>query len=278
MRTLRLTIDDQDLDMSDAKVNYTRTNPMFEIVGSHTLPFKIIRNDQNDQIMKSNSPAALTWLKRYSSTLNIGPFQIPGEFIRMTTNDLFHEGYFTSGISTFREMVRGVKLSDIDYTETIPGNAITRYTDTLTSAANSSYPTYKYTCFPMLVPSYYDHKFSYNDTINPWSYFTYSGGGGRFYPYEDQEESSSLYAPSFYLNWVIQKLFDDYGYVLESNALYDDTELRTLVIANFNTKGEFGNREYDYELILSTDSRSYLILHSLLMRSPRWSISKETPR
>lgn len=249
MRTLRFTINSQDIDMSDTKVNYSRTNPLFETVGSYTLPFKFVRNPLNDSIMQSSSASDLVWLQRYNASVFIGPVEIKGEFIRQTTNDQFHEGYFTSGNSTFRDTVKGTKLSDIDYTETIDAGVGT-YHDELTLAAASSYPTYNYTCFPMLMPNYYKEGSSaIFGVINLWFYDPLLPQGGKFIDTVGIDPENKLpFAPSFYLCFVIEKIFSEYGYVINTNELYDDAELRTLVIANYNTVGSEGDGGGDYLL------------------------------
>lgn len=247
MQTLRFSINGQDLDMGKTRVRYSRNNPMFEELGSHTLPFKILRNLHNEAILKSNNAAFVSPINKLDAILHIGPVQLRGELVKQSSNDLYYDCYFTTGNSTFRAKVRNVNMNDLDYTEVIPGSGSVSFTDALTASAYSSYPTYNYTCFPILAPNYYNESpWTYNAMINPWSYHPTNPSLVGFYP-STSRGLDLLYAPTFYLCFVIQKIFDLFGYSIANNDILDNTELKTLVIPNFNTQGKVDTtfRQYD---------------------------------
>ena len=251
MKDLRFLINGSEIDMGNNTMVFTYKNPMFEEIGSHSLPLQIPRKRHNDGILKTFHSGSASLSSRYSAQLYIGALPFQGEFVLSSINDRYYEGHFTTGNSTFRDMVKEVKLSDLDYTEVIYGTETVSFTDALTAAAKSSYPTHNYTCFPMLDPQYYEQDpFAYNAMINPWSYHPTNPDLEAFYA-SSSRNLTLLYAPSFYLCFVIKKVFDAFGYAIETNEFYDDSELRTLVVVNFNTLGEVDTTYRQYDLKFS---------------------------
>lgn len=243
----RLIIDGSALDMSDAKINLTLKNPMFEEVGSYSLPFTCPRTKRNEAILKLHNPAFHSNDNRIDAVIYIGPVPIYGELVITEVDDYNYETYFTTGNSHFRTKVKEVLLSDLEYTEEIAGNASLSFTEALTDAAESSYPTFNYTCFPMLVPEYHNVEvWDFYKIINRWSAHSSDSSKTKFYA-ATSYDLTTMFAPSFYLCFVIQKIFDYYGYTIETNEIYADAELRTLVVVNFNTQGIKDDtlRQYD---------------------------------
>ncbi|MDA3821738.1 MAG: hypothetical protein PF450_03870 [Bacteroidales bacterium] len=249
--TNRIQIGNKDLDVGSAKVSFKRTNPMFEEVGSYTLPFDIPRTKWNEEVLKLNDIAAFSIINTYDTTIYIGPIPIYGQLVITKVYNKYYEAHFYAGNSTFRTKVKDINLSDLDYTELIAGSISVSFTDELNAAALSSFPTYNYTCFPMLAPNYYqENPFVFNPMMNPWTYDPSDPEKYGFFS-SSTRGMELLFAPSFYLCFVIRKVFDLFGYVIESDDFYNDAELRTLVIANFNTQGENDTTFREYELKFS---------------------------
>ncbi|MCK5134889.1 MAG: hypothetical protein KAR19_03815 [Bacteroidales bacterium] len=247
MKNIRFVINGSAVDMGNGSMSFQYNNPMFGDVGSHSLPIPVPRNKKNDAVLNTFHPGSIAPTKRFPAQLFIGALPFQGEFVLSSITEKYYEGHFTTGNSTFRDLVTDVKLSDIDYTEEIAGSSTVSFTVALEAAARSSHPTYNYTCFPMLAPNYYDgNPFAYSLIINPWGYHNVPGLEG-FIAYNGRD-LGLIYAPSFYLCFVIQKIFDTYGYTIESNDIYDDTEMRTLVIPNFNTLGIVDSTYLQYDL------------------------------
>jgi hypothetical protein len=247
----RLTVSGENLDLGDARISIRRTNPMFEDVGSYSLPFSIPRTKRNEQILKLNNAAIHSGTRSFDAIIYVGPIPIYGELVITDVYESVYETYFTTGNSTFRSKVQNIMLNDLDYTEEIEGSAVLSFTEALTTAAKSSYPTYNYTCFPMMAPDYYDTDvFFRTPLINPWSYNQNYPDQAKFVE-SGVRSFEHMYAPSFYLCFVIQKIFDLFGYSIENNEIYDDAELRTLVIANVNTLGLTDTTFKQYDLKFS---------------------------
>lgn len=238
---LRFEIEGKIVELGSTVISHRMNNPMFEDVGSYSLPFTIPATNYNKSILNRNT-------RTYSATVFIGAWPIYGAYIMETSDDDIFEGYFTTGNSVFRSKVDGVLLSDLSHTEIIPGSASLSFTEALTAAANSSFPTYNYTCFPMLNPEYYNEDpFTRHQVINAWTFDPENTDADRFWNFHSLDVER-LFAPSFYLVFVLQRLFSEYGYSIESNAILDDTELKTLVIPNMNTKGPLSSTMQNYEL------------------------------
>jgi len=233
------------MDMGNVTMPLQLKNPMFEAVGSHSLPIKIQRTRRNDLILKIQHPGTLSATKRFPAQLYLGALPLNGEFIISTITSKYYEGHYTTGNSTFRSLVADKKLTDVSYTEEITGSSSVSFTDALEVAARSSYPTHKYTCFPMLAPEYYDDQaFTNPFMINPWTWSSAPLLEG--FVDSQNNDLKVAYAPSFYLCFVLQQVFESFGYTIEVNDIYDDTEMRTLVVPSMNTKGIVNTRQqYD---------------------------------
>lgn len=246
MKNIRFVIDGIDMQMGNDSMSLQLNNPMFKEVGSHSLPLKVPSNPHNDIALEGFHPGATTSLSRFPAKLLLGAVPYYGEFIASKRNDQYYEGYFTTGNSTFRDAVRGKKLTDIDYMESIIGPINGRFPEELNNAVVSSYPTFNYTCFPIRTPDFFKpYEFTYNTLMNPWSFehgVPASQGFVKDFP--------QRYAPSFYLCFVISEIFAQHGYALEENDLLDDSELNTLVVTNFNS-GYMGIVSQQYDLKFS---------------------------
>lgn len=245
MKNIRFVINGTTVDMGNGSMSFQHKNPMFENVGSHSLPIQVPRTKVNDDVLKTPT-------KRFPAQLFIGAMPFQGEFVLSDITDQSYVGHFTTGNSTFRDLVKDVKLTDIDYTEVIPGSSSVSFTDALELAARSSYPTYNYTCFPMLDHDYYNGNnfYDYSIRINPWFYSQSTPVAEGFWA-NIVYDSRLIYAPSFYLCFVIQKIFAELGYAIENNDIFNDTEMRTLVVANFYAKGGITKTYRQYDLTFS---------------------------
>jgi len=233
MKNIRFVISGREVEMGNSSMSFQLKNPMFEDVGSHSLPVQIPRTRNNENIIGIYHPGAYSQTTQYTAQLFIGALPYYGEFVLTDIKEDYYEGHFTTGNSVFRSIVKDVKLTDLDYTEVIAGSESVSFTDALNAAARSSYPTHNYTCFPMLVPKYYgDKEFVHELIMSGWGYWPELESGFR--PYAAFDENA-IFAPSFYLCFVIRRIFYIYGYSIENNAIADDAELSTLVVANYNT-------------------------------------------
>ncbi|MFH0756917.1 MAG: hypothetical protein V2B15_06505 [Bacteroidota bacterium] len=242
MKKLRFEINGVNMEMGSESMSLQLKNPMFEDIGSHSLPIKIPKTPNNDSAIKGFLSGALPSACRYPAKLFFGARQFVGEFVQTKSTRYLSEGYFTTGIATFRDIVSNKMLTDIDYTEEIIGPVDGYFPTKLNEAAAGSYPTYNYTCFPLRTPEFYNpYTVEYQTMMNPWSY---KQGDPSYQGF--MINYVQRYAPSFYLCFVISKVFETYGYVIESNAFLDDAELKTLVVTNFNSGYmAIATRQYD---------------------------------
>lgn len=246
MKNIRFVIAGIEMQMASESMSLQMNNPMFVDVGSHSLPLKISRTPHNDAALEGFHPGSLSTSMRFPAQLYLGARPFYGEWITSTRKDQFYEGHFTTGISTFRDAVRNKKLTDLDYTESISGPPSGFFPDELNNAAANTYPTYNYTCFPIRTPDFFDpYEETFNTMMNPWSFMHDNSdylGFVKNYP--------QRYAPSFYLCFVISKVFSEFGYAIESNDFYNDNELRTLAVTNINS-GYVGMVTEQYDLRFS---------------------------
>ncbi len=253
MRNIRFLIDGTEIEMGNNSLSLQLKNPMFEDVGSHSLPIKIPRTPSNDAVIKSFHPGIISSTVRFPAQLFIGPIPFQGECVLSSISEKYYEGHFTIGNATFRDIAKDVKLSDIDYTEIITGSTSVSFTDALETAARSSHPTHNYTCFPILDHSFYNgyNYYDYSILINPWTFNPFSNPATEGFFANIVYDSRLIYAPSFYLCFVIQKVFEEFGYTIENNDIYNDTEMRTLVIPNFYINGGMQKTYRQYDLTFS---------------------------
>jgi hypothetical protein len=241
----KIIVNNTSLDLGDAKVDFKRSNPMFETTGSYSLPFQIPRTKKNENVLQLKHVAVHERTISWECTIMIGPVPMYGKLVIKNGPKDYYECYFTTGDSTFRSQIKGVKLTDIDYTEEITGSGTVSFCAELELAARSSYPTYNYTCFPLRADEFFEDDPAYNIFINPWGFDSTTPANTGF-DADGDLQAQVPFAPSFYLCFVLQKIFDEYGYAIHTNEIYADAEMRTLVVVNVNTKGYFDTyRQYD---------------------------------
>jgi hypothetical protein len=213
------------------------TNPMFNEVGSHSIPFRIPASAHNLKVF--GFPGRV---ERYTEFKNRQyPMYIYAEGLHLLTGNLVItsadpstiECYFKSGNGDFWSAVRDTTLQDIDLGESptfaTPNDALAY----MNSSTTSKYPDMPFAMFPLVnygmskdfiedeIPNINSGAWRGVTMVNWWDPVNST--------FEIQWCSSS---PYMYLNYVIDKLFDTYGLTSVENFIAANPELRTLVLYN----------------------------------------------
>jgi hypothetical protein len=210
------------------------TNPMFNDVGSHSIPFRIPASAHNLKVF--GFPGRV---ERYTEFKNRQyPMYIYAEGLHLLTGNLVItsadpstiECYFKSGNGDFWSAVRDKTLQDIDLGESptfaTPNDALAY----MNSSTTSKYPEMPFAMFPLVN---YGMATSLNEDDVP----AQGWRGATMVNYWDPNASSfdlewSSISPFLYLNYVIDKLLETFGLSESERFLLQIPELHKLVLYN----------------------------------------------
>jgi hypothetical protein len=221
----------------DFSFSITLTNPMFNDVGSHSIPFSIPASGHNLKIF--GFPARI---ERYTEFKNKEyPFYIYAEGLHILTGMLVVtsavpdsiECYFKSGNGDFWSAIKGKYLTDIELGESPEFATMTDAELYMKQSTVKAYPEVPFAMFPLL--NYGMSKDFTEDEMTDATKGAWRGVTMVNYWYPPLQKFLLEYSsvtPFLYLNYVIEKLWDTFGYSTSNNFLRNDDELNRLVMYN----------------------------------------------
>jgi len=224
---INIEINNQLLDLyPNTEINYYLTNPMFSDIGNFTLPLKIANNKSNR--IKLNFPGRISNINNniadYEASIQARSLKLRGLLsVKETSNEEF-DAYYTDGIGEFNYLVENKYLTDIsadDY-EWDTKNEMDAY---LRDTINHIYPDRDFVCFPVQNINLFDGtsgedewKAHYN-SINAWDWTT-----------SNFRTAWQYHIPFFYISYIIEKLFNTFGYIMGRNPFRTIAEFRRLIV------------------------------------------------
>lgn len=226
----------------DFSFSITLTNPMFNDVGSHSIPFSLPASAHNLRIFGFPArPERYTELKNKQY-----PFYIFAEGLHILTGVLVVtsavpdaiECYFKSGNGEFWSAVKDKNLNSLDMGVSQEFANDDDAVDYLSDSTKNKYPDYPFVVFPVVNLGLakdltFDEAFAGTNgswrgitMVNYWDVDNNNINYGRLL-----SEWSSI-SPFLYLNFVLDKLFNTNGYDIIENFIRDNSELNTLVLYN----------------------------------------------
>jgi len=271
---LQIKIDGQFVDIfPDTKIKYVFNSPAFGtdlIMGDVSELINLPATGKNKAIFSHlHRPDAFdTMNKTYDCEIvSNGVPIIKGTFKLKKASLSGFRGNVVGGVAELKDSISEKKLTDIDFgSEITLGANDAQARSYLVSAAQSSYPTY-----PMVAPPVKNELFlgedvqevtsfnSENDEaangfVNKFFSDKFADLSGDIYHYSEENGVVFIFCPFLYNKYLLDKLFDAYGYSL-SGDFYTDSELSTLIIHHLNCANE---ALYDTIAPLSVDPADLL--------------------
>jgi hypothetical protein len=137
------------------------------------------------------------------------------------------------GEGSFYNRIKDTLLSEIDFGGTRHKNqSVGPLGETFYQAWHKFYPNHDFAVFPFSDPDYYSEvdnetfKTRFDSTFDNKINFFDSLSGNKF------DVTNNTFVPFVYLNYVIEKIFESLGISISTNEIYNDEELRQLVLIN----------------------------------------------
>lgn len=236
---IKLVVNHQALDMGNAVVNHTLNNPYLKSRGSYSLPFTIPLTKRNRDILGiAHDIHEFDNEIKIDATLEAGLFSMSGSLIfKESTDPGFLKAHLVSGRGNLFQEAEKIKITELGHEDVIgSGFSLvndTNFLDAITPSAHGSYPTYNYVFAPIYMPEFPEDdttEIPQVRTVNYWDVdemkFVYKSVGASVY--------GNAYAPFYYVHKVIKEIFGYFGYTIETDEFYNNTELRQSVIFHMN--------------------------------------------
>jgi hypothetical protein len=240
MRNISLSVDAGYLDV-DSVVDLDLLNPLFHDLSGHTLPFTIpLTKNNRDKLGIDHEPMNYNLNISFDAKIQIFSKIIFGKLnIEKSKNENELVANFISGRGAFFSSVKNKKINEVNYSELVSTGDIsasafqTKAIDTV----KNPYPDNNFVFAPIYMPNIDDLGNTLDDEWNIINDFI-PGSSARFETHSQTigyfNFSASQYSPLFYLHFVFKKIFEEYGYTIDRDDFYEDTELRRLVIYSHN--------------------------------------------
>jgi hypothetical protein len=214
------------------------TNPMFNDVGSHSIPFQIPASAHNLKVFGfPGRVERYTEFKNRQYPMYIyaeGLHLLTGNLVIMSADPTTIECYFKSGNGDFWSSIRDKTLQDIDLGESPTFANTNDALAYMNSSTTSKYPEMPFAMFPV-VNLGLTNDLTWDD-INSnkgWIGSTMV----NYWDVSDPLNSGFLIdwcsmSPYLYISYIIDKLLVFFGYNAESSFINDDSELKSLVLYN----------------------------------------------
>ncbi len=222
---IQLIINNEPVDLNeDSSINITEESPVFEkdsIPGGFSFPFELPASPRNNRILSHPG--------RIQSAVQGGfnlPFQLylDGRLIGTGTatiqkaTSLSYSAFLQVGTGDFAGKTAGKKLSDVDFGGERTWEFKPEYI----------YPEDDFALFPIYNENFMDDT-QYKDAWKTNLYRLNSHEQGSWFT---GVNSVMAISPFPYLGYVVNRIFNQFGFVLKENILTTDPDLKQLVIYN----------------------------------------------
>jgi len=224
---LSIEVNGIPLDLpEDFSATLNLKSPLFNTIGDYTFPFKLPATPKN--------VAALNWTHRIESNrdqfqyisadlLFSGLLIFSGSIRLKKADDKTYQGSLFVERGNFNFEIKDKELNVVDY-GSMTFESENDVLDYLTSTLDRLYPLEPLACPEIYNPTYFEPPSE--DAGQHWyNYMSRVDGKLRLYT---TEENRTLINPSLYLQFVLRKIIDHFGYTLNDEFFYPDEVLRQL--------------------------------------------------
>ena len=241
-----------EIFVNDIKLPFSGTislkcsNPLFNTIGSYSFPISFpARFSLVQKAFGFPGNIESEKLTFISGRVRVQEIDLIGEWKITDITESSIEAIFKGGTGTFNQVAGGKLLSDLKYNGiTTPAGANATREDVLdymTACVDAVYPTFDYTAFCAYMPNAMgiDETYEQLKLVNPIAWinnnisFTIPVTGIL---------NSAVY---LYVGAIVDYIFSEHGYRVESNIFRDDFDLCRLVL--FNTWNQNGWLEFNYQ-------------------------------
>ena len=249
---IKIHVNGQPLELrADTAVNLRFRNPMFHDEGTYSLPVKIDNTIVNRKILGFPNRIGNAGIERpvYDCEIVANSFRLKGSLVIQTVDDSKITAFYTDGNGEFSNLAKDKYLTDID-DDNIDFDTSQDLYDDYTATINKNYPDTKYVCFPIRNLSAFDGTSHVGE-------FVTAGGYYNKWDITNQQFVNNYRIPNFFLCYVIEKLFETFGYNIKDNFIYNNSELRQLVlISDYFKHGPYTT--YYFSPIIPSSSKYYI--------------------
>jgi hypothetical protein len=222
---IQLIINNEPVDLNEnSSINITEESPVFEkdsIPGGFSFPFELPASPRNNRIL--SHPGRIQ--SAFQGGFNL-PFQLhlDGRLIGTGTatiqkaTSLSYSAFLQVGTGDFAGKTDGKRLSDVDF----GGERIWEFKPEYT------FPEADFALFPIYNENFMDDT-QYKEAWKTNKYRLNSHELGTWFT---GVNSVMAISPFPYLGYVVNRIFNNFGFVLKENILTTDPDLKQLVIYN----------------------------------------------
>jgi len=222
---IQLIINNEPVDLNEnSSINITEESPVFEkdsIPGGFSFPFELPASPKNNRIL--SHPGRIQ--SAFQGGFNL-PFQLylDGRLIGTGTatiqkaTSLSYSAFLQVGTGDFAGKTDGKRLSDVDFGGERTWEFKPEYT----------FPEDDFALFPIYNENFMDDT-QYKDAWKTNKYRLNSHELGTWFT---GVNSIMAISPFPYLGYVVNRIFNHFGFVLKENILTTDPDLKQLVIYN----------------------------------------------
>lgn len=228
---LDVRVNGESLDLGKFSISFELLSPVFNEIGSFSYPFSFPATEKNKSLLgfphRINISRQVTQKANCELYLN-GLLWKRGNLVFTEAGKYDFKAYFTVGEGYFYSTIKDLKLVDIDLggirnTSDYSGTGVN---DLFSKIISKSFPDNDFALFPVQNANFYDDLS--NDTFSA----AYSGKINKYDSTLKFNIDGNTIVPFPYLNYVIGRIFKNFGLVSGNNDLYNNAFLRNLVMLN----------------------------------------------
>lgn len=239
MPTLKLIIDKQSVELPEkVALSLIFRSPLFNSFGSRSNPVNLSGKSLINQKL-FNFPSRISKknisIIEKSCLLSFGVFQKRGIAVAKKASDKIIETLIKTDAGEFASLIEGKFLKDIDFGSIVNlGTTTQDVIDHANDAVTKDYPDINHN-FPMIsAPNFYgeekEHNEDYSGYIN--NYEPGTGFEANAISVKPAVDNPNNLVPMPYLVFVMKKCFETFGYTMNGETLFNDSEFLSLLIIN----------------------------------------------
>lgn len=218
---LKLIINNEAIELGDAKISLVLRSPLAGSEGSYSYPFTFPATATNKRIFDNAHRIERkgSIAREYACTVTYAglPFSLSGSMVLSSAAPGQYKAYLKTDIGKLYSDLKDLSLKDLDFDSyTIPGSTYEDQVENFSNAVTGEYAEYPYAAFV----SYMGEKI-----VNEWDWERNSFSLQTI-PWNARLQASA------YLNYVLDTISKNVNLKLISNKLKSDSELNKLVLWN----------------------------------------------
>jgi hypothetical protein len=250
---IQLYINNELVDLCENPcISFSEESPVFEIdamPGGFSLPFDIPNSARNNRILKHAGriqSASFGILKAPFELFHDGRLIATGTAKMQKTSAQVYGLYLQVGTGDFAGKTEGKKLMDVDFGGVREWFFKPEFT----------FPDDDFALFPVYNPKFMDDT-QFKDQFIANGYRISAYGNGAYYT---EPGMVSAVTPFPFLAYVLERIFNHFGFVVKENIFATDAELRKLVVYSNHEAGHMtwtAVHERRWEVDMTTGSYHY---------------------